>query len=408
MKIRSLLTVVAIVSLFLFGIGTAYAVTGVNDAVPGQDVVFPIICEGVQPNTPAGDPVGGAQFGTLNTVWAIAETSGPSCVADDSVCAPDPGAASSVGVVQAFLEVYDRRSVIRLDIPFCWSAHDVISDHCQGVINLMDPASRDAMEVVINGVTYFAGYAYYRQTASCTGAPYNTFASWVYINDIAAGFASGINGVSLENGGGSGLQETCESTASCSGLPLGVTAHTVFPRYFILNDDLDTFNWWIFLLGRNEYAVEETFGRAPANNIHRQLSCFFCDEQEHCISNGVPIPYELNILRVQNYIPGGIFPPGVFPKAGFAYCTVDEHGFITGGAEVTIAGTLTNGGLNYSLFGWSYQRAIPVLAQEARVAATHEVHRLYCSADSTGDNIPNRFATAMDNTVLTCTMTGSF
>ena len=68
----------------------------------------------------------------------------------------------------------------------------------------------------------------------------------------------------------------------------------------------------------DEYAVEETFGRAPANNIHRQLSCFFCDEQEHCISNGVPIPYELNILRVQNYIPGGIFPPGVFPKAGFA------------------------------------------------------------------------------------------
>ena len=44
MKIRSLLTILAMFSVLLLGAGTAHAVYGVADDVPAQDLIIPIIC----------------------------------------------------------------------------------------------------------------------------------------------------------------------------------------------------------------------------------------------------------------------------------------------------------------------------------------------------------------------------
>ncbi len=434
-KKKSLLTAIVILSVLLVGIGTAFAVTGVEDAVPGTDIVIPMICEGNQPNDGSGNPVGDVVFGSLDTIWAIAETSGPSCVLDASVCTPyDLTGAPKTnvpGVAVADVSVYDKTSILRLDLSECWSAHDVISSDCQIMINGMNEQDRDAMEVTINGVTYFAGYVIYTQLAACntyypdlgspSTLPSNALISWVYLNDISKGFVTGFNGISMENGVGPELEEICENSASCAGLTIGVTASDVFPRYFIMNDDPDTFNWWIFLLGRNEYAIEGDFGLVPANNMHRTLQCYFCDENENCKSNNIPIPYELNILRVASYIPGSVYLSSTYPKAGFAYCSILETGAFTGHAISTITGTLSfdDGATlidpdpyaeTYSLFGWAYQRAYPA---GQKLAVVHTIHRDYCDDEElpnppyVGDarELPNRFDITT-GTAKSCSITG--
>lgn len=329
-KIKGLLNVVALLCVFLIGAGKVHAVLGVADDVPGQDIVFPIICEGH--HNPSG---GGPIFGSLNTIWAIADHV-PSAheLCPDGVCSPHDG---GVGVVRATVTVFDRTSVHRFDTAECWSMNDLLSNDCQGLISSMSRRNQEAMEVTIGEITYFAGYVLYHQDAACSGGLQNRFTAWIYLNDIAKGFATGFNGISLENGASPHLQETC-NTGSCNG-GVVVEAGILYPRYFLLNGDPDSINWWIFLVG--------------SNLSGRGLSCFFCDEQEHCFSGGLDIPFELNIVDVAGIIPGGLFTSPSFPKAGFASCSFGEGG---------------------SIFGWSYQRAVPV-SSPVKISVIHPIHR---------------------------------
>jgi hypothetical protein len=324
------LDIVALLGIFFIGTGTASAVLGVADDVPGQDIVIPIICEGHH-NPSGGNPV----FGSLNTVWAVADQS-PSAdeLCPDGICLPHDG---GVGVVSSTVTVFDRASVHRFDTTECWSRNDLISNDCQGLISSMSEQDREAMETTVGGITYFAGYVLYHQDAACSGGPRNRFTAWVYMNDVTRGFAAGFNGISLENGASPQLQETC-NTASCNG-GVPVAADILYPRYFLLNGHPDSINWWIFLLGSNQ--------------SNRGLSCLFCDEHENCFSGGASIPFELNIINVSNILPAALFGSSSFPKAGFATC-----GF--GGSR--------------SIFGWSYQRAVPV-SLPVRISVVHPIHR---------------------------------
>lgn len=426
MKIRNLLAVVAMISVLIFGIGTAYAVTGVADDVPGQDIVFPIICEGSQNPVRNGAPI----FGTLNTIWAIADKdqSGVECSPSDSVCDPHPGSKHTIGVVDADVFVKTVRSEQVLDGSECWSLLDVISDNCQDLVNQVSWSDQAKLVQNIGGIDYFVGYVIYSQRDTCgETSTTNRFLSWVYLNDISKGFSAGFNGVSMEDGtipdANAGLAEDSD---------IGITAHTMFPRYFILNGSAETWNWWIFLLGRNEYQ----FGPNHQNEFDRELNCFWCDEQEHCLSKNVAIPDELNIIDVAGELPGGIFAPGTFPKAGFATCDISETGFLPGNSvQTAITGTLSftddNDGTTetdpeaYTILGWSYQRALPV-SNNQKLSVVHPVHRTYCARGSGGihqprgtcdgdhndqsypegvDDLPYRFSTCEPN-VDFCSLTG--
>jgi len=404
-------------SILVVGFGTAYAITGVADDVPGEAIVFPMICEGYQPTNASGTPEGDPVFGSLNTVWAIAETTGVSCTSDDSVCTPKEPSVSKVGVVKASVIVNDKYSITKWDSTECWSKWDVISDSCQTIVSQMDPSARKALEVPIEGINYFVGEVLYITSKKCDDDVENPLVGWVYLNDIGKGFAAGYNGVSIENGLGAQLEEEC-TDGSCNGQYIGITASMVFPRYFILNSNPDTWTWWIFLAGRNEYQLEaklNLYGGVPTvpdNNMARYLVCFFCDEGEKCQSNSIPLPYELNIIYVKPWIPGGVYSAGTWPKAGFAACTIYEHGFFTGQTtETVINGTLSfDDNLDtdstpetYTLLGWSYQRAKPSTGN-AYISVIHPVHRLYCDGDD-GDatELPNRFNSG---TVLPCTIDG--
>lgn|GEM_PF-1712517 len=384
MKIRNLLAVVAMFSLFLFGIGTAHAITGVADDVPGFDIVMPIICEATLDGAGAivrdgnDDPV----FGGMNTIWAIADAGGSCneiCTLAESVCTP---ADHTIGVVSTNVFVYDKTSVVRLDTDECWSKKDVIANDCQTLIKQMANSDQEQMLQKIGGRDYFVGYVLYSQADACDDCFDNRFVSWVYLQDVVRGFSAGFNAVSGEWGFGPGLTEDFE---------VGITAHTVFPRYFILNNDAETFNWWIFLLGRNQ----ASFG--PQANLTRKLACFWCDEFENCTSKDLNIPNELNIINVANELPALAGNVG-FPKRGFAFCDIVERGFLPGQAtETVITGTMSftsdNEGTEctdpetYSLLGWSYQRAIPVSSPQ-KISVIHPIHRTYCARGSGGDCPP--------------------
>ena len=64
-KKKSLL-IIAILSVLLVGVGTAYAVIGVGDDVPGQDLVIPFMCGRTDVDS----------SNTLNTLYTIAEVKG--------------------------------------------------------------------------------------------------------------------------------------------------------------------------------------------------------------------------------------------------------------------------------------------------------------------------------------------
>jgi hypothetical protein len=214
------------------------------------------------------------------------------------------------------------------------------------------------------------------------------------------------------------MEELC-TDGSCSNEYIGITAHTVFPRYYILNGDPDTLTWWLVMLGRNEYMVEYQQGFVPENNIKRILDCFFCNENETCSSNKIDIPYEMNVINVATKIPGSVWPSG-WPisdpagKRGFAYCTITEAGSFSGQLDTTeFVGTVSFDGADssgntdpetYSFFGWSYQRAVPQGADATdKLAVMHPFHRLYCEDEGAAGELPDRFD---EGTVDTCTASG--
>jgi hypothetical protein len=236
-----------------------------------------------------------------------------------------------------------------------------------------------------NGRTYFAGYIVVSQSSDPVSNFGNRFLPWVYLTDLPKGFASGLNGISAENGTGLFTQ------LGEDGGNAPVTASSIYPRMFIMNDKADTWNWWILLLGRNAYT------QLTLPSFDRELTCDVCNEDELCNSQNINIPDELNIINVRDYV-SGLVLPACFgqvdcPIAGFARCTISEKGDtilyghveITGTANVPLPGLSPTAMPWYSLYGWSYQRA-----QESTATLSwdvmHEIHRVYCSGSIQGNN----------------------
>jgi len=334
-------------SVLLFGIGTAHAVLGVNDAVPGETNVFPIVCE---------------KGGTLNTNWAIAEVL-------------DGNPVTGTAAVKGHLFVYDRKSNFVYDKPTDWTPRDVVTGNCQALITEMKGTAA-LLEVtdITAGPTHpsptkdlYVGYIVIVVDRENLAFPNDDrFISWVYIVDIAKGFAAGFNGVSSEFGLGAELGEDGDLAP--------VTANTLFPRYILQDGSSDSWTWWIILAGRNDL-----FNIDPLLNIHRILDCNVCDEDENCPSFSYPIPYELNFVNVADKA-----VPGV---NGFAICQIVETGTVFG-EPVTLIGTIdpsieggsSIGSVNgyYSLFGWAYQRVASGVSTPINIASANEIHRWYC------------------------------
>lgn len=297
---KRLVTLVALFTLVLLSYGTAQAVLGVDDNVPGTDLVIPLICE---------------KGGTLNTLYAIGEVWGLPVTADRIVL--------------------NSRSEVIYDDVIDLTELDVLAGDCQALVAGMSNAQRSALEVTIGGKTYYVGYM---AIVNDNWPDWDELISWSYLVDLPKGFASGFNGLSFE---GYVTNQLCEFD-SVAWNPVCSTAILFFPRYFILNDKPDTWNWWIFLYGDND--------------ANRVLEGYICNEEEQCISLRIPVSRELNIIDAGTYIPNALHAG--YPKAGFGWLINVETDYDNGA------------------FGWAYQRA-----QGNSVAGTwdviHPIHKIY-------------------------------
>jgi len=301
-KVKRLLVVLGVLSILLCGFGTAHAVFGVVDDVPGTDVVVPIICE---------------KGGTLNTVYAIANVWFAAGATADRV-------------------VFDRRSNWVYDDDVSWTEGDVLPQDCQSLVAGMSPMQQTQLETTIGGRTYYVGYVIY---FNWNWPDWNQFVSWVYLVDLPKGFASGFNGFQAE---GYVTNQLCEWD-DANGISWCQTAEALFPRYYIMNNLTETWNWWIVIYGDND----------PA----RILVGYICNEEEDCVSLNIPVPDELNIINVEPYIPAALHPAG-YPKAGFAAFSNNESDY------------------DNTVYGFAYQRA-----EGISLAATwdviHPIHGVY-------------------------------
>jgi len=396
-KKKSLLTVIAIISVLLVGVGAAYAVIGVGDDVPGQDLVIPFVCGRTDLDS----------NNTLNTLYTIAEVKG--------------GGPVGMDWVSTDRLLYNSRSITTIDFPTPFTAHDLLSFDChtdfygnplatppipgQSVSTLND------YTITVDDVKYLAGYTVLRQngandgfctgpawpfgvvvsctansdcyaqgqiTATCDKSPQDRFVGWNYLVDLPKGFASGFNAISEEGGAGPNLGEIAGFGP--------VTAETLYPRIYLHNALADTWNWWIILAGRNELNCG---GVTPYEG--RRLTGFVCTIDEICNSFSVRIPDELNIIDLINKVPQVSTIPG-YPKSGFAIAHVVES-YAKSGTIYNITGTTNSGDCGtdpysgYSLYGYSYQRAQsdnPIGGFNGSWDVVHPMHRDYCSGDNEG------------------------
>ncbi len=371
MKIRSLLTVVAMLSVLLFGIGTAHAVLGVDDNVPGQDIAFPIICSAPTPY-PAGATAG------VDTAWAIADVAGTGSLFNVG------GVVNYTSALHIVVHEPKNSSQVK-DLQIYFTPFELQTDLCSHIISLVDVAARPKLVQNLcdsggNCQNYYVAYLTFTQNQGTFGgsAVSDRFVSWVVFDDLNNGYASGFDGLSLELGAGPELEE--------NGGNVAIAARHIYPRYVIQNDPAlkpQGHDWWILLFGRADITTK--FGTTDANwSGNRNLQCFFYDEDEHVASNTVPIPNELNVVDVDPWVTG-LFAG--YPHNGFAVCDIQEDGSHTG-TGLHNRGTYDNPSLvsnllplstgYYTFVGWSHAKV-----QGTSVLATWDViwpiHRTYCS-----------------------------
>jgi hypothetical protein len=388
-KIRNLFVLVAMLSVFLFGIGTAHAIYGVQDDVPGQDLVWPVIC--AKTPSPAN---------SLNTNWAIADLIG--------------GSTNLAGnVIAANCVIRDITSHPIFDFGYVWTPFDVVVDNCESLVATTTPANRTALTVTLDGVQYYQGYIVCSQVnvpclggLTCASQIQDRFMNNVYLVDTPLGFASGFNGPTIE---GNGTLLVAGSTPAIStglgenatpGPATEIAAEDVYFRYYLDNTLASTWDWWIVLMGRNQYNTVNITGT-------RILDGVVCDENEHCLSVQIPVPNELNVLSVADFLPGAPLDTS-YPRAGFGAFVIHESGTrALGGGGVgsfTLTGTINNpfagATTYYSVYGWSYQRAQAAsLVQDFDVI--HPMLRKYCSGVPSGSGAPD------NSTVCDCASTTS-
>ena len=222
--------------------------------------------------------------------------------------------------------------------------------------------------------------------------------SWVYLVDLTKGFASGFNAPGAEDKLGNFFGESDDND------PIAVASF--LPRYYFLNDKAETWNWWIYFFGRNEYAVENSIFYS---DVHRKLDGIICDEQENCFSLDIPIPYELNLIDVLPEVTPSIklannFPANPAGLGGFAMLDIVEGGtiFLPSISTVFIDGTNNALGLfsifspveYYSAHAWSYQReqsndGLPNLSWDV----IHPQHRIWCSVSDEANGASCEYGT---------------
>ena len=347
---KKFIAVAAMLSVMFFGFGTSQALIGVPDDVPGTDILVPWIY------------VSMPGFGNENTLITVTDVKAPNA----------PGNTTLNGVI------YDIDSNPLHDWTVNLTPFDVYVTDGLTIINTMAPGMAAQLEIDIDNDgtnDHWAGYVLIENRTwgntpfLLAGQNCNHLISHVYQVYLTAGMAAGINGVSYEHWDGwfADARQTgfifpwrpwTDEAFSANALLIGKYALTgqydpllpppdaaffrLMPRYFILDD-----------VGENLLMIwtETNFTGIPAPGV---VHCNFYDEEENVLSSNISLVNELNILRICDIVPAGLFP-GVYPWAGWIDIRTPD---VFGNGWFTDAnGNLIMDGAEREWLGYSWQRA---------------------------------------------------
>ena len=347
---KKFIAVAAMLSVMFFGFGTAQALVGVPDDVPGTDILVPFFY------------VSMAGHGNENTLLTITDVEGPGGL---------PWGLEVDTILH--MRVYTIDSLRVYDKLITLTPFDVYSDDMLRIImDDMSPAARAALEVG----THYAGYVIFFNNSYLT----DHLISNIYQVYLPAGMAAGYNGVSWEfdNAFDPGRQlgifgdEAFSANALYTGkflLGTGAPAPTnadwfrLMSRYFVY-DDVGESLLMIWL--------EANLSGIPVPGM---LHCYFFNEEEDVLSSNIPLVHELNIVNVRDILPGGLF--NGYPWGGWIDITTPDS---TGaGWNYPVWDPVANAwipldlGADRQWVGYSWQRAYGAAAEAWEVI--HPMHR---------------------------------
>ena len=309
---KKLIAVAAMLSVMFFGFGTSQALVGMPDDVVATDILVPWIY------------VSMPGFGNENTLITVTEVNG--------MALPNTALMGWVNDIDS-VPVFNFGAELT---PF-----DVWGIDGLALINLMPLLAQQALEIDVDldGVNdHWAGYVYLYNLNYL-----QNLMSHVYQVYLPAGMAAGIKGVGMEcrpyadvqyqsNGPNAipfstfnWMDEAFSAHALWAGewflsvaaplpapvpnpvLPAvtgNVNNFRLMPRFFVMDDQ-----------GENLLMIwTETFYTdiLTPGNVH----CWFYDEDEFGLSANIPVDHELNIIRLRDILPGGLFA-GVYPYGGW-------------------------------------------------------------------------------------------
>ncbi|MBE9571885.1 MAG: hypothetical protein IMF11_14745 [Proteobacteria bacterium] len=312
---KKLIAVAAMLSVLCFGFGTSHALIGVPDDVAATDVLIPWIY------------VSMPGFGNENTLITVTEVNGFG-----------PPNTTLMGWVN------DIDSVQVFNFGAELTPFDVWITDGLTLINLMPPLAQQALEIDVDGDgvnDHWAGYVYLYNLNYL-----QNLMSHVYQVYLPAGMAASIKGVGMEcfdpnyaalqyqtNGVDAipfstfgWMDEAFSAHALWVGewflsfAPAAPPAPVVNPILPIVADNVNNFRLMPRFFvnddqGENLLMIwTETFytGVLPPGNVH----CNFWDQDEFGLSANIPIDHELNIIRLRDVLPAGLFA-GVYPYGGW-------------------------------------------------------------------------------------------
>jgi hypothetical protein len=310
---------ISLVAVLGFIVAPANALVGVPDDVPGTDIMAPFIY------------VSMPGFGNENTLITITEVNGTTTQLAGWVNDIDSVQVFNFGGVLTPFDVFGIDGLTLINM--------------MGIGSLAEIALRTDTDG--DGVPdHWVGYVYFFNLNT-----FENLISNIYQVYLPAGMAAAINGVSFENkqanvtnlgysdflwqtngpfaipfstwGWNNEAFSANALNAGNARLALGSPAPIVYfdqalgvwtqlanffrllPRYFVL----DSNGLSLLIIWTDTFYTQIL----PPGTVH----CNFWNEDEYGLSANIPIDHELNILRVNSLLPGGLFPVGVYPQAGW-------------------------------------------------------------------------------------------
>jgi hypothetical protein len=311
-KMKKLIAVAAILSVMFLGAGTAQALMGVPDQVPGRDILVPFFI------------VSMPGMGTDNALVTVTEVMGQ----DFDIAPGDAGYGTSVHLI-----VYDRDSVQRYDEWITLTPFDVYVTDALTIINAMNVDDRAACEYDMDGDgtnDCYVGYMHFDnlEESPLVGDQINNLISHVYQIAATLGIVAGVNGVSLEDalGGDGDPAGRLVGYGPDWGEVEALSANALHAANLLLDGGSPEDAGWFRLLLRvylhNENSVNQLIiwtdhagdevifpgdaGSADDMPLPGLLHVNFFDEEENAVSANITLDHELNFINVAKIYPGGL------------------------------------------------------------------------------------------------------